>query len=195
MLFKSRKGLDFTRKKRKVNHKAVRSVSIWIVEIIIVVLLAFIMVFFFGKRVGVVGKSMETSLYSDEQVLVNKFIYKVSKPKKNDIIVFKPNGNKKSPYYLRRVIATPGDSVQIKNGMIYINGKMLQENRRVATIENPGIANKKIRLNKDEYFVLGDNRNNSEDSRYSSVGNVKAKYIEGKAWLKVVPFSRVGFVK
>ena len=138
---------------------------------------------------------METSLYSDEQVLVNKFIYKVSKPKKNDIIVFKPNGNKKSPYYLRRVIATPGDSVQIKNGMIYINGKMLQENRRVATIENPGIANKKIRLNKDEYFVLGDNRNNSEDSRYSSVGNVKAKYIEGKAWLKVVPFSRVGFVK
>ena len=85
--------------------------------------------------------------------------------------------------------------MQIKNGMIYINGKMLQENRRVATIENPGIANKKIRLNKDEYFVLGDNRNNSEDSRYSSVGNVKAKYIEGKAWLKVVPFSRVGFVK
>ncbi|SER99714.1 signal peptidase I [Lachnobacterium bovis] len=195
MFFKSKKGLDFTRKKRKVNHKAVRKVVIWTMEIVFVILLAFSVVFFFGKRVGVVGKAMETDLNIDDQILVNKFIYKVTKPKKDDVIVFKPNGNKKSQFYLRRVIATPGDTVQIKNGMIYVNDKMLQENRKVESIENPGLANKKIKLKKDEYFVLGDNRNNSEDSRYSSVGNVKAKHIEGKAWLRVVPMKKIGFVK
>ncbi|WP_082223762.1 signal peptidase I [Lachnobacterium bovis] len=162
-------------------------------EIVFVILLAFSVVFFFGKRVGVVGKAMETDLNIDDQILVNKFIYKVTKPKKDDVIVFKPNGNKKSQFYLRRVIATPGDTVQIKNGMIYVNDKMLQENRKVESIENPGLANKKIKLKKDEYFVLGDNRNNSEDSRYSSVGNVKAKHIEGKAWLRVVPMKKIRF--
>ena len=138
---------------------------------------------------------MTDTLKNEQQVFVNKFIYKIRKPKKNDIVVFKPNGNTKSHYYLRRVVATPGDTVQIKDGAVYVNGKIYQDEREYDSIENPGVASKKIKLKKDEYFVLGDNRNYSEDSRYSNIGNVNIKYIEGKAWLRVVPFSDFGLVK
>ncbi|SFG11069.1 signal peptidase I [Lachnospiraceae bacterium C7] len=195
MLFRRKKGLDFNRRRRKVNYGLMKKVAIWTAEIIIVMLLAFACVHFFGKRVAVVGDSMTDTLKNEQQVFVNKFIYKIRKPKKNDIVVFKPNGNTKSHYYLRRVVATPGDTVQIKDGAVYVNGKIYQDEREYDSIENPGVASKKIKLKKDEYFVLGDNRNYSEDSRYSNIGNVNIKYIEGKAWLRVVPFSDFGLVK
>ena len=128
------------------------------------------------------------------QILVNRFVYKVTDPKTNDIIVFLPNGNEKSHYYVKRVIGVPGDTVQIKNGAVYVNGKAFDEETDVSSIEDAGLAAEEITLGADEYFVLGDNRNNSEDSRYANIGNIKKDYIIGKAWFRIAPFSDLGFL-
>ena len=114
-------------------------------------------------------------------------------PKRGDIIVFLPNGNEKSHYYVKRVIGVPGDTVLIQNGAVYINGEVYKEEIEAAAIEEAGLASEEITLDSDEYFVLGDNRNNSEDSRYANIGNIKKDYIIGKAWFRVAPFSSFGF--
>ena len=129
-----------------------------------------------------------------DPILVNRFIYKVSDPKPNDIIVFLPNGNEKSHYYVKRVIAVPGDTVLIQNGAVYVNGELFDEKVDVSAIEEAGLASEELKLEDDEYFVLGDNRNNSEDSRYANIGNVKKDYIIGKAWFRVSPWKKFGFI-
>ena len=153
------------------------------------------LVSFFGIRTNVVGQAMEQTLENDDDILVNKFAYIISKPKQGDVIVFLPNGNKKSHYYVRRVVAVPGDTVQIKDGALYVNDELYKESTDVASMEDAGIASDAIKLEKDEYFVLGDNRNNSEDSRYANIGNVKRDYIIGKAWFRFSGFGSFGTIK
>ena len=109
-------------------------------------------------------------------------------------MVFLPNGNEKSHYYVKRVIAVPGDKVQIKDGAVYVNGELFDEKAETAAILDAQLAAEEIELGEDEYFVLGDNRNNSEDSRYANIGNVKKEYIIGKAWFIVSPFQDFGFL-
>ena len=149
----------------------------------------------FGFRVSVIGPSMSPTLENGEKVLVNRFVYKLFDPKQNDLIVFQPNGNEKSHYYVKRVIALPGDTVQIKDGKVYVNGELLAESVETEKIENAMMAENEIVVGEDEYFVLGDNRNNSEDSRYASIGNVKKDHITGEAWMVVYPFDRIGLLK
>ena len=110
------------------------------------------------------------------------------------MIAFLPNGNEKSHYYVRRVIACPGDTIQIKEGVVYVNGEAYQEKITVASIEDAGVASEEIKLGNDEYFVLGDNRNNSEDSRLANIGNVKKSYIIGKAWFYFKSIGNMGFI-
>ena len=105
--------------------------------------------------------------------------------KANDIIVFLPNGNEKSHYYVKRVVAVPGDTVLIKDGALYVNDKLFDEEVEVASMEDAGLAAEEITLGADEFFVLGDNRNNSEDSRYANIGNIKKEHIIGKAWFRM----------
>lgn len=138
---------------------------------------------------------MSPTLESGDEILVNRFKYKIFSPKQNDLIVFLPNGNEKSHYYIKRVIAGPGDKVQIKDGVVYVNGEQFAEKASVSNIENALLAEDEITVGEDEYFVLGDNRNNSEDSRYASIGNVKKEYIVGKAWFVVSPWEKFGFLK
>lgn len=128
-------------------------------------------------------------------MLVNRFVYKLTQPKTNDIVVFFPNGNEKSHLYIKRVIGVPGDTVQIKNGTVYVNGKVFDEKIEAASIEHAELAEDEIEVGEDEFFVLGDNRNNSEDSRYANIGNVKKEYIVGKAWFIVSPLKDFGFDK
>ena len=137
---------------------------------------------------------MNDTLTNEEQILVNRFIYNVSSPKQGDVIAFLPNGNEKSHYYVRRVIACPGDTIQIKEGVVYVNGEAYQEKITVASIEDAGVASEEIKLGDDEYFVLGDNRNNSEDSRLANIGNVKKSYIIGKAWFYFKSIGNMGFI-
>ena len=188
-------GLNFNRRKRKVNTALLKEIGIWTGEILAVMLIAVVLVLFIGFRIKVVGASMSPTLESGEEILVNRFRYKIFSPKQNDLIVFLPNGNEKSHYYIKRVIACHGDKVQIKYGVVYVNGKKFDEKVAVANIENPLLAENEITVGEDEYFVLGDNRNNSEDSRYASIGNVKKEYIVGKAWFVVSPWGKFGFIK
>ena len=190
-----RSGLDFSSRRRKVNKRLAKEVGTWIGEIAIAVLFALVLVYFVGYRADVVGPSMLGTLAEGDEVLVNRFVYKLTQPKTNDIVVFFPNGNEKSHLYIKRVIGVPGDTVQIKNGTVYVNGKVFDEKIEAASIEHAELAEDEIEVGEDEFFVLGDNRNNSEDSRYANIGNVKKEYIVGKAWFIVSPLKDFGFVK
>ncbi len=186
-----RSSLNFGRTRRKFNVERFKYIMTWIAEIAGVILLAFVLVSAFGIRTNVVGQAMSDTLENGDEVFINKL---VKSPNSGDVIVFLPNGNEKSHYYIRRVIGVPGDVVQIKDGAVYINGELYNEKIDVAAMEDEGIAGEEIVLGEDEYFVLGDNRNNSEDSRYANIGNIKKEYIVGSAWYRVKSEYGTGFI-
>lgn len=188
-------GLNFSGKKQKVNTGLLKEVILWIFQTIFVIAFAGILVFAFGSRIPVIGHSMSPTLENGDTVLVNTVSYRIMSPKANDIIVFLPNGNEKSHYFLKRVIAVPGDTVQIKDGIVYVNQQPFPEMIKEVSIENALLAEEPIVVGEDEYFVLGDNRNHSEDSRYANIGNVKKEHIKGKAWFVIAPFDKLGFLK
>lgn len=160
------------------------------------VLIAFVFVFCFGIRTSVIGVSMEPTLSNGQEILIDRFRYFIAQPKQGDVIVFLPNGNENSHYYVKRVIGVPGDTVLIQDGYILINGLIYEEETYYDRIENGGIAENGITLGEDEYFVLGDNRNNSEDSRSSNVGVVDKSYIIGRAWFHLSTDDvTMGFIK
>lgn len=187
-------GLSFGRRRRKFNAAILKEVIAWAGELALALLIAYVIVSFFGVRTSVVGSAMNSTLSANDQILINKFIYLVTSPKRGDVIVFLPNGNEKSHYYVRRVVGVPGDTVQIVDGVVYINGEQYDD-IAAASIEEPGVAEEPVKLGTDEYFVLGDNRNNSEDSRYANIGSIKKEYIVGKAWFRFSSISDMGWVK
>ena len=138
---------------------------------------------------------MSPTLENGDQILVNRFLYKLFEPGRNDLVVFSPNGNQKSHYYVKRIIGLPGDVIEIKDGIVYVNREPFPEKLEVEPVENALMAEQEIIVGEEEYFVLGDNRNNSEDSRYASIGNVKKDHITGKAWLRVYPWEEIGLLK
>ncbi len=177
-----RKGLTFYQKKKKLNTKVIKDIAETLVGSIVVIFLAFVIVFSVGMRTSVIGDSMEPSLYNAQEILMNRIIYKISTPKRGDVIVFLPNGNQNSHYYVKRVVGLPGETVQIRNGSVYIDGALLEEDESLDKMIDAGIAQNGIVLASDEFFVLGDNRNSSEDSRSGNIGAVKRNTIIGKAW-------------
>lgn len=187
-------GLNFGKQRKKINLPLIKEIVTWAIELAILLGVAFVLVYFIGLRTSVVGQSMAPTLENGEDILVNRFTYKVTQPKVNDIVVFLPNGNAKSHYYVKRVVAVPGDKVQIKDGVLYVNGKQTEKSSDYDKIQDAGLANEEITIGEDEYFVLGDNRNNSEDSRYANIGNVKKSYIIGKAWCIISPFKKIGLM-
>ena len=138
---------------------------------------------------------MEPTYSVGEKFFVNRAVYKLKSPKRGDVIVFKTSASDDAALHIRRVIGLPGETVQIKEGQIYINGKLYDENGAYAEITNAGLADSSITLESGQYFVLGDNRNNSEDSRFSDIGNINKKYIVGKLWFTVSPRNKMGFIK
>ncbi len=166
----------------------------WILEIALVIFFAYFVVWYFGQRVSTVGDSMKPELTNGDVVLVNRLSYSIGSPKRGDVIVFKPKGNENNHYYIKRVIGLPGETVQIVENDIYIDGEKLDEKYETSNITYAGLAGDLITLDSDEYFVLGDDRQNSDDSRDEDVGNVKKSYIYGKAWFVISPLSHLGFV-
>lgn len=183
------------KKKFRINLEHLVIIGKWVFKIAVTCLLAFVGVWYFGQQVSTVGDSMNPVLNNGDVVLVNRIIYNATTPKRGDIIVFKPKGNENAHYYTKRIIGLPGESVEIIENRIYIDGEKLEEDYVTTDIDDVGIVNEKIQLAGDEYFVLGDNRKSSEDSRNADVGNVKREYIYGKAWLVISPKSNFGFVK
>ncbi len=180
-----RKGLQFYQKEKKINSEVLKDIFELMMGTLIAIFLAFAITYFVGMRTSVIGDSMEPALYNGQEILINRFIYKISSPKRGDVIVFLPNGNQKTHYYVKRVMALPGETVQIKNGKVYIDGELLEEDDSYDKIADAGIAENEIELSDNEYFVLGDNRNSSEDSRSGNIGAVDGSNIIGKAWFRL----------
>lgn len=177
-----RKGLTFYQKKKKLDPRLLKDVVELLVGGAVAVFLAFVLVFSVGMRTSVIGDSMEPVLYNGQEILMNRILYRISMPKRGDVIVFMPNGNQNSHLYVKRVVGLPGETVQIRDGNVYIDGLLLAEDDRFDKIVDSGIAQNELLLDSDEFFVLGDNRNSSEDSRSGNIGAVKKDTIIGKAW-------------
>jgi signal peptidase I len=138
---------------------------------------------------------MEPTLSDGDNLIVDKLSYRFHDPQRFDIIVF-PYQYGANTYYIKRIIGLPGETVQIdEQGNIYIDGEKLEESYGKEVIQDPGIAAQEIHLADDEYFVMGDNRNDSADSRFVTVGNIKKDAIIGKAWVRIYPFQSIGFLK
>lgn len=178
-----RKGLNFNRKRRKINGEVILEIASWIMHIASAVLFAGFLMYSVGMRTSVIGVSMEGTLYNGQQILVNRLSYAIFSPNVGDIIVFQPNGNRDSHFYVKRVVAVPGDTVQIRDGKLYVNG--IVTDYEYDKIMDPGIVENEMILEQDEYFVMGDNCNNSEDSRSGNIGPVRREVIEGKAWFRL----------
>lgn len=173
----------------------VPAIVIRVSRIAVICLLAFILVWNLGQRVSMIGDSMSPALKNGDIVLVNRVVYNARRPRRGDVIVFKPKGNENSHYYIKRVVGLPGETVEIIENGIYINGEKLEETYQTTKLDRVGRASEKIKLDEDEYFVLGDDRENSEDSRDADVGNVKREYIYGKAWFVLSPRQDFGFIR
>lgn len=178
-----------------IDLERVKAALGWIFRIGAVCFLAFVLVWYFGQQVSTVGDSMNPVLKNGDVVLVDRIVYNAMAPKRGDIIVFKPKGNESVHYYTKRIIGLPGEDIEIIENRIYVDGGKLEEEYQTTDIDDVGIVDEKISLAEDEYFVLGDNRASSEDSRNADVGNVKRAYIYGKAWFVLSPWEDFGWIK
>lgn len=187
--------LYFRKKCRSLKTEKVKTAIEWGTEIIVVCILAWMLVSFFGQRVSNAGDSMSPVLKNGDVVLINRIVYDARKPKRGEIIAFRPNGNENAHYCIKRVVGLPGETVQIKDGKVYIDGKVQKKNVYTSDLDFAGIAEKKLTLGETEYFVLGDNGAGSDDSRLADIGNVKREDIGGKVWFVTNIGKNFGFVK
>lgn len=181
-------------KPEKIETDKVKDIIGMVVYFLIVVAVMVFVVKFIGQRTVVIGDSMQTTLSDGDNLITDKITYRFRDPKRFDIVVF-PFKENTSKLLIKRIIGMPGETVQIKNGKVYINGYELQENYGIAVMNDAGIASEPILLGEDEYFVLGDNRNNSQDSRFSSVGNVSRSDLIGRAWVRIWPLDKICLLK
>jgi len=167
------------------------------VYFLVVFALAAFVLKFVGQRSVVDGSSMNDTLYDGESVWVNKFTYRFSDPERFDIIVF-PYKYQENTFFIKRVIGLPGETVQIlEDGTILINGEVLQEDygKEVIREDRRGTAAEPVTLGENEYFVMGDNRNDSMDSRYPNVGPITKDEMIGKAVFRLFPVSKMGGIE
>lgn len=174
--------------------RKIRSALLWMLEIVIALLLAAVFSVFMCRSTAVQESSMEPVLKAGDQVLINTAAYRFSSPKRGDIIAFRLDEENNTSIHIKRIIGLPGETVLIHEGKVTINGETYEETDMPA-IENPGTAEKPLTLGKNEYFVLGDNRNSSEDSRYATIGMIKEKNIVGKIWFRSGSVKDFGLVR
>lgn len=166
-----------------------------VIYVVVVLAITILIITFVGQRTRVDGDSMYPTLHDGDNLIVDKISYRFHEPERFDIIVFPYPMNEKV-FYIKRIIGLPGETIQIDyDGNIYINDEILLEDYGYEVIVNPGTAADPITLGEDEYFVLGDNRNESNDSRYGDVGPIDGDDIIGRAWVRFFPFSDAGLVK
>ncbi len=163
--------------------------------LIIVLICICIIPRFIVNRSIVDGVSMEPTLHADEHILVEKVSMTLNRLKRYDVIVFYPYGRDSKKYFIKRIIGMPGDTVWISDGTIYINDKPLNETFGSSPTTYEGIADEPLYINEDEYFVMGDNRSESFDSRYEQIGSVKKENIIGRAIFVVWPLKNFGTIE
>lgn len=167
----------------------------WVMYILIIVGATYLIVTFVGQRTRVSGDSMESALHNGDNLIVDKISYRFREPERYEIIVF-PYKYQENTFYIKRIIGLPGETVQVKKGEVYVNGELLGEEYGLEKIEEgkEGLAIDPITLGEDEYFVLGDNRNHSSDSRDPSVGVLTKDDLIGRAWIRIWPLNSIGVI-
>lgn len=179
---------------RKMN-KVVKEIFSTSMYLLVVLCLTYLVITFVGQRTDVSGPSMMDTLHDGESLIIDKISYRFTDPKRFDIVVF-PFKYAEHTYYIKRIIGMPGETVYIDEaGTIYINGEVLEENYGREVIQDPGRAYEPVILGEDEYFVMGDNRNNSSDSRDPVVGSIKRGDLLGKAFMRIWPLDKLGILK
>ena len=178
---RNRSGLNFNKKRRKIEAAVVKEIFTWITGVFVAILLAFVLVYCVGMTTSVIGISMQPTLENSEKIMVNRFVYMISSPKQNDVIVFVPNGSVNSHYYVKRVVGTPGDTVQIVDGHLYINDELFAYEDKYDEMAHAGIAentNRCIEMAEGDYIALLDH-----DDMYH-IGALFAcmERIENKIW-------------
>ena len=186
---KENKGKTNKKETEQKETNLVKEIISYLIYIGAALVITFLIVRFVGQRTEVKGSSMETTLSHQDHLIVDKISYVFSEPDRFDIIVF-PYGE---DYFIKRIMGLPGDMVQIIEGYIYINGVLLDENYGNEIMKRADLAEEPIILGADEYFVLGDNRNNSTDSRM--IGAIHKDEILGKAWVRIWPLNKFGIIK
>ena len=181
--------------RERLRDDRTRGIVKWVFENIVTLVFAVLVAISAFQTVTLQESAMEPTYSVGQKFFVNRALYKIKSPKRGDVIVFKTSASDDAALHIRRVIGLPGETVQIKEGQIYINGNVYEENGAYQEIADGGLADSAITLESGEYFVLGDNRNNSEDSRFSDIGNISKKYIVGKIWFTVSPKSKIGFIR
>lgn len=175
-------------------NKALKEILGFSIYLLVILVITYLFVAFIGQRTVVHGISMENTLHDGDNLIVDKWTYRKHEPQRFDIVVF-PYKYEKGSYYIKRVIGLPGESVRIDDmGNIYVNEILLDEAYGREMISDGGLAATSVHLASDEFFVLGDNRNNSSDSRDPSVGPVKRSDIIGRAWARIYPINKIGKV-
>lgn len=176
-------------------NKKLREILSTSLYLLVVLALTFLVVTYVGQRTKVIGSSMEPMLTDGDNLIVDKLTYRFEDPQRFDIIVF-PFRYAEKTYYIKRIIGLPGETVYIdETGTIYIDDKVLKEHYGKEVITDPGRAYEPVTLGEDEYFVMGDNRNNSSDSRDPVVGNIHRDEFIGKAWMRIWPLESMGMIK
>lgn len=173
---------------RKNVYLPVLSMVKWL---LILAVSAYLLVTFVVQRADVYGNSMEPVLTEGDVVLVDKLAPRLGRLDRFDMVVFRYR-YRENRYYIKRIIALPGETVQISNGKILINGEVLEEPYGIERIEKAKRAEGPVVLGEDEYFVLGDNRNHSSDSRDSDIGNLARDEIIGRVMIRIWPWSKIG---
>lgn len=161
--------------------------------VLIAAIFSFVLITYVGERTKVSGHSMEPHLHDYDQVLLDKLTYRFQDPKRYEIIVF-PGPEGGDQFFVKRVIALPGETVKITKGKVYVNNKEVKDYSKDHTTD-PCELKTELHLKSDEYFVLGDNRDNSNDSRYKEVGPVKRSKIIGRIIFRLYPWKSAGVIR
>lgn len=179
------------RKEEKEDVNIVREIIEMVLYAVFLFAVTWAIITFVGVRTRVRGPSMYDTLHDGDNLWVSKISYRIHEPERFDIVTFP----EEDEFYIKRIIGMPGEKIRIdEEGSIYINGELLEEDYGYEVIDEDmiGRAAKEITLGADEYFVMGDNRNNSLDSRDEDVGNIKRDELVGKAVFRIWPLSRFG---
>ncbi len=170
----------------------IRRLFDWIVDITVVLACAWFCLYAFGTQIGVTGQSMVPLLNTGDVVLMNRLAYDLGSPDRMDVVVFERDDQKTN---VKRVVGIPGDVVQIRDGILYVNNEAFDDTDGLNRVSLAGLAENPIELGEDEYFLLGDNRDSSEDSRFANIGNVRRDQIQGKVWLRLLPLTDVKLIR
>lgn len=181
---------------KKPKGKKLRGCISWLLYIVIVVCVVYGIVNYVGQRTMVSGDSMLNTLHDGDNLIVDKISYRFRDPERFEIVVF-PYHFEENAFYIKRIIGLPGETVQIIEGYVYINGEKLDEHYGFEIIDEDryGIAEMPVELGEDEYFVLGDNRNNSSDSRNVNIGAIHKDEFIGRAWVRIWPLEDIGVLE